>query len=55
MIALLALIVMLFLLGFANIYIDVADEINDKTLKTVGLLSLLTMFFAAGRAMYYDV
>jgi hydrogenase-4 membrane subunit HyfE len=55
MIVLITLIITLFTLGFANIYIDVPSEINDKAMKTAGLTFLLTVFFAGGRAMYYDV
>jgi hydrogenase-4 membrane subunit HyfE len=55
MIVLITLIITLFTLGFANIYIDVPSEINDKAMKTAALTFLLTVFFAGGRAMYYDV
>jgi hydrogenase-4 membrane subunit HyfE len=55
MIILITLIITSFALGFANIYIDVPSEINDKAIKTTGLTFLLTVFFAGGRAMYYDV
>ena len=55
MITLLILISTLFILAFANIYIDVPDELNDKVIKTTGLTCLLTAVFAGGRAMYYDV
>ena len=54
-IILIALIFTSFMLAFANIYIDVPSELNDKILKTTGLTLLLVAVFAGGRAMYYDV